>query len=90
MLDLFISYINFILIFLSYFIKRLAFLPPDPPGYIKNKKGIRFIVENGEKLKYEKLNFNNAKIENVELKSFKIKLKNKNLIQEKNYIEIKK
>ena len=72
MLDLFISYINFILIFFSYFIKRLAFLPPDPPGYIKNKKGIRFIVENDEKLKYGKLNFKNAKIENVELKKIKV------------------
>ena len=52
MLDLLISYINCLIILLSYIVKRITFQPPDPPGYIIQKKGkdskkdIYFIVEN--------------------------------------------
>ena len=67
MLDLLISYFNFIIIFFSYLIKKLTFLPPDPPGYIINKKGIKFLVEEKKKLKYGDPAFDNAKISYIDL-----------------------
>ena len=34
MLDLIISYINFMILSVSYIVKIFAFIPPDPPKYI--------------------------------------------------------
>lgn len=79
MLDLFISYYNFLTIAMNYIIKKLAFQPPKTPGYIvrkssnKIKKDIYFISDNDN---YEKPKFNNATYEYIELnkdKNFKSK-----------------
>ena len=67
MLDLLISYFNFVIIFFSYLIKKLTFLPPDPPGYIINKKGIQFLIEDKKKLRYGDPAFDNAKIVYIDL-----------------------
>ena len=71
MLDLLISYFNLILISLNYIIKKLAFQPPDPPGYIlqkvSNKNEIYFIVQNGKEIKYEKQILKFCNLEYVQL-----------------------
>ena len=74
MLDLLISYINFSIISLSHIIKKLAFQPPEPPGYIlynkknEKQKDIYFLIENGidKEIKYGKPNFKDAKIEFIQ------------------------
>ena len=47
MLDLFISYYNFLTIAMNYIIKRITFQPPKIPGYIinmePNKKKKRYL-----------------------------------------------
>ena len=73
MLDLLISYINCLIILLSYIVKRITFQPPDPPGYIIQKKGkdskkdIYFIVENDSKVKYEKKSLKGVDLEYINL-----------------------
>mgnify|MGYP003571379911 CR=1 FL=1 len=37
MLDLLISYVNFLILSISYIVKRFTFFPPDPPHYISIK-----------------------------------------------------
>ena len=37
MLDLLISYVNFLILSISYIVKRFTFFPPDPPNYISIK-----------------------------------------------------
>ena len=70
MLDLFISYYNFLTIALNYIIKQLAFQPPKIPGYVvrkppnKIKKDIYFLSDNEN---YEKPKFKNATFEYIEL-----------------------
>ncbi len=73
MLDLLISYINFLIILLYYIVKRITFQPPDPPGYIiqkkgkDNKKDIYFVVENDSKVKYEKKCLKGVDLEYINL-----------------------
>ena len=67
MLDLLITYFNFIAIFFSYLIKKLTFLPPDPPGYKINKNGIQFLIQNNKKIKYGSPNFENVDLVYVDL-----------------------
>ena len=37
MLDLLISYVNFLILSISYIVKRFTFFPPDPPHYVSIK-----------------------------------------------------
>ena len=73
MLDLLLSFFNFLIILSSYIIKRITFKPPNPPGYIvnnldnKSKKDIYFIVEDESKVKYHKKNLRGAKLEYINL-----------------------
>jgi len=73
MLDLLISYINFLIILLYYIVKRITFQPPDPPGYIIQKKGkdkkkdIYFLIENDSKIKYEKKSLKGVDLEYINL-----------------------
>ena len=73
MLDLLLSYFNFLIILLSYTIKRLAFKPPKQPGYRvnkideKSKKDIFFLVEDDTKLKYQKKNLKGVALEYINL-----------------------
>ena len=73
MLDLLLSYFNFLIILLSYIIKRLAFKPPKQPGYIvnkkdeKSKKDIYFLVEDDTTLKYQKKNLKGVELEYINL-----------------------
>ena len=80
MLDLFISYFNFLFILFNYIIKKLTFQPPNPPGYIigknkkENKKDIYFIIEKELEVKYGKKILKGANLEYVHLhKEKKIK-----------------
>ena len=69
MLDLFISYYNFLTIAMNYIIKRLAFQPPKIPGYKvrkasnKIKKDIYFLYDDN----YENPKFKDATYEYIEL-----------------------
>ena len=73
MLDLLISYFNFLIILSSYIIKRFTFKPPDPAGYIvnkkdkKSKKEIYFIVEDDSKVNYQKRNLKGVELEYINL-----------------------
>ena len=49
MLDLIITYFNFIVIALKYIVKRISFQPPDPKGY-RIKSSDHEVYENNEKL----------------------------------------
>ena len=96
MLDLFISYYNFLTIALNYIIKRITFQPPKIPGYVvrkasnKIKKDIYFLSNNEN---YEQPKFKNATYEYIELHNGK---KNKSkkiksellLIKPKNHLPI--
>ena len=74
MLDLIISYINFLILAISYVVKKFTFLPPNPPKYIIEKEKIRtdkkieekedilFIIKK-EQLEYKKLKPKYLKIE---------------------------
>ena len=70
MLDLFISYYNFLTIALNYIIKQISFQPPKIPGYVirkapnRIKKDIYFLSDNEN---YEKPKFKNATYEYIEL-----------------------
>ena len=46
MLDLIISYINFIILTISLIVKKFTFVPPNPPNYIikQEKKGSYKII----------------------------------------------
>ena len=73
MLDLLLSYFNFLIILSSYIIKRLTFRKPKQPGYIVNKKDkkskmdIYFLVENDTKVKYQKKNLKGVELEYINL-----------------------
>ena len=60
MLDLLISYINFLVLSIKYIVKKLVFRAPDPPAYISVKQNdqtpeeISFIIEKKPTPKYEK------------------------------------
>ena len=63
MLDLIISYINFLILSVSYLVKKFAFLPPNPPKYIivkdekEKKENILFLLKSeNNQLEYKKLN----------------------------------
>ena len=49
MLDLLISYINFLILSISYIVKKFTFRPPNPPKYkikkneLNNKEEIYFL-----------------------------------------------
>ena len=49
MLDLIISYINFLILSISFIVKKFAFLPPDPPKYIIEKEKIKIGIGIEEK-----------------------------------------
>ena len=73
MLDLLLSYFNFLIILSSYIIKRFTFKPPDPPGYIvskkdkKSKKDIYFLVKNDSTISYQKKNLKGVELEYINL-----------------------
>ena len=73
MLDLLLSYFNFLIILSSYIIKRFTFKPPEPPGYIvnkkdkKSKKDIYFLVEDDSKVNYTKRNLKGVELEYINL-----------------------
>ena len=52
MLDLIISYINFLILSISYIVQKFAYLPPDPPKYkiIKEKKEINGKIKEKEEI----------------------------------------
>ena len=63
MLDLIISYINFLILSISYLVKKFAYLPPNPPKYIivsnknEKKENILFLLKSrNNQLEYRKLN----------------------------------
>ena len=55
MLDLFISYINFLILAIGYIIKRFTFFPPNPPDYRsiptenENEEDIQFLIKHKNK-----------------------------------------
>ena len=63
MLDLLISYFNFLILSIKYIVKILTFRVPDPSGYISVKEKddfpeeIQFINERKPALKYKRLDF---------------------------------
>ena len=64
MLDLLISYVNFLILSLSYIVKRLAFFPPKPPRYIsvktdkEDEDAILFLIDaKAKKPQYVEINF---------------------------------
>ena len=54
MLDLLISYINFLILSIGYIVKRFAFFPPKPPRYItvktdkEDEDAILFLIKDKE------------------------------------------
>ena len=74
MLDLIISDINFLILSISFIVKKFAFLPPDPPKYIiqkekiktdkriEEKEDILFLIKK-DQLDYNKINAKYLKIE---------------------------
>ena len=63
MLDLIISYINFLILSISYIVKKFTYLPPNPPKYIivsnknEKKENILFLLKSrNNQLEYRKLN----------------------------------
>ncbi len=68
MLDLLISYINFLILSISYIVKKFTFLPPNPPKYIivndteNQKEDIHFLL-NLKKSQYKKIKLKYLKIE---------------------------
>jgi hypothetical protein len=58
MLDLLISYINFLILSIGYIVKRFAFFPPKPPRYItvktdkEDEDAILFLIKDKEKKKH--------------------------------------
>ena len=80
MLDLIISYINFLILSISFLVKKLAFNPPNPPRYLivkedsnneKQKEQILFLVkpEGSDQLEYKKLNPKYLNIEYYKIKN---------------------
>jgi pimeloyl-ACP methyl ester carboxylesterase len=57
MLDLLITYFNFIILSIGYIVKKFAFFPPDPPHYKsiptdnENEEDIAFLIKNKKKQK---------------------------------------
>ena len=55
MLDLLISYVNFLILSISYIVKRFTFFPPDPPHYMsiktekEDEEDILFYIQNKKK-----------------------------------------
>ena len=92
MLDLFISYINFVIIVINYIIKFLTFQPPTPPGYIiektRNKKEIFFIIENDKQISYERKIFKDIDIDYVYLNNNKVFKSEFLLLKPKNHYPI--
>ena len=92
MLDLFISYINFVIITINYIIKNLTFQPPNPPGYIiektRNKKEIFFIMEHDEHISYERKSFQDVDIEYVYLNNNKLLKSEYLILKPKNHYPI--
>ena len=74
MLDLLISYINFLILSISYIVKKFAYLPPNPPKYlIINKKVIKDKKENKIEEKEEILFLMKTDRDNLEYKKLKPK-----------------
>ena len=64
MLDLLITYINFLILSIGYIVKRFTFFPPKPPRYIsiktdkEDEDAILFLVKNKKKqMKYIEIKF---------------------------------
>ena len=80
MLDLLISYINFLILSISYLVKSFAFFPPNPPKYIVRRNGkkddILFFFKNEKsKIEYKKID---DKILKFNIKYIKLKYNNNN------------
>ena len=80
MLDLIISYINFLILSISYLVRLFTFIPPNPPKYIVLRNGekddILFLFKVGKKkFEYRRLNEKNLKF-NIEY--IKLRYNNKN------------
>ena len=80
MLDLLISYVNFLILSISYIVKLFAFIPPDPPKYIvmdnEEKKDIFFLIKT-EKNKLEYLKINEKKFD-FHIEFIKLRYSSKN------------
>ena len=73
MLDVLISYLNFLIISIPYIVKRFTFMPPNPPKYLiqknqKNKEEIKFLLKNKE----DDLVYQNIKPKNLKIKCKKL------------------
>ena len=82
MLDLLISYLNFLVLSIGYIVKRLTFFPPKPPGYlsVKTEKDdeddILFQIKvNKKQVKYVEIKF-----KSLEYRFIKIINKNKEVL----------
>ena len=80
MLDLLISYINFLILSISYIVKLFSFRPPNPPKYIisssneKGKEDILFLLKKDDnKLEYIKLS-----LKYLDINFFKLRYNYKN------------
>ena len=82
MLDLFISYINFIILSMKYIVKRLLFFPPNPKGYKiientdKDHNKTEIYIKNSFYKNYNKL----KKIEDLDIEFQKIQDNDNNFI----------
>ena len=63
MLDLLISYVNFMILAIGYIVKRFTFYPPDPPHYKsistdnEDEEDILFLIKNKKKKLYISIQF---------------------------------
>ena len=82
MLDLIISYINFLILSISFIVKKFAFLPPDPPKYIIEKEKIKIGIGIEEKedilflIKKDQLEYKKIKPKYLKIEYSKIRLFN--------------
>jgi predicted esterase len=80
MLDLLISYINFLILSISYIVKRFTFFPPDPPHYIsiktenEDEEDILFLIHHKKK----KVKYIGIEFRHLDYKFIKIIDKNNN------------
>ena len=78
MLDLLISYINFLILSISYIVKKFTFRPPNPPKYkikkneLNNKEEIYFLLETSDlKLAYRVIKPNKFDIKYTKVSDIK-------------------
>ena len=75
MIDLLISYFNFLILSIGYIVKRFTFFPPDPPHYKsvptsrEDEEDIIFLIQNKKNklAKYIGIDFNNLDYKYIKL-----------------------